>query len=190
MVAVGIPDAFTFDPGLEIFSVEACEHDRIRNIDGVIEVEVAALCHRDRLGGRGRRDRLRRRRDLRRRGCRLQRGGRCLRRGGRRLCCSRCCLRRGGGRRSSCSCSSRCRGSCSGCSRGGSRCVYGYYIKEKKKKKKVNNITIEDIKDYIKELKIGKEVVENQLIKNQELVNWYNKQINYFEEKLRGVENE
>ena len=76
------------------------------------------------------------------------------------------------------------------CSRGGSRCVYGYYIKERKEEKKVNNITIEDIKDYIKELKIGKEVVENQLIKNQELVNWYNKQINYFEEKLRGVENE
>ena len=85
------------------------------------------------------------------------------------------------------------------CSREGTRCVYGYYIKRNKNKllnediknvvkaQTTRDITINDIKDYIKELKIMKETIEEQIIKNQEMVNWCIKQINYFEKKIKEI---
>lgn len=85
------------------------------------------------------------------------------------------------------------------CSREGTRCVYGYYIKRNKNKllnedtknvvktQTTRDITINDIKDYIKELKIMKETIEGQIIKNQEMVNWCIKQINYFEKKIKEI---
>lgn len=85
------------------------------------------------------------------------------------------------------------------CSREGTRCVYGYYIKRNKNKllnedtknvvktQTTRDITINDIKDYIKELKIMKETIEGQIIKNQEMVNWCIKQINYFEKKIEEI---
>lgn len=87
------------------------------------------------------------------------------------------------------------------CSRGGTRCVYGYFIKkknhvlnenqknvEKKEEKQTKReITIEDVKDYIKELKVMKGTLEQQITKNQEMVKWCVNQINYFENKIKEI---
>lgn len=76
------------------------------------------------------------------------------------------------------------------CSKDGNRCVYGYWVKNeitqenKNVGKKLNEITIDDIKDYIKELKIAKEVLESQMYKNEMMIDWYNKRIEYFESRL------
>lgn len=51
----------------------------------------------------------------------------------------------------------------------------------------MKNITKRDIKKYILELKTIKSVLEEQFIRNEELIKWHEKQISKFERKLEEI---
>ena len=72
------------------------------------------------------------------------------------------------------------------CSRNGTRCVYGYWYKQDltQETQKNNDITLEDIKDYVKELKTMKRALQYSMEKNRDMIGWFDKRINYFESRL------
>ena len=72
------------------------------------------------------------------------------------------------------------------CSRNGTRCIYGYWYKDDitQETEKNRDITLEDIKDYIKELKTMKQALEYSMEKNKEMIGWFERRINYFESRL------